>query len=338
MFARFDYRFNDTHQLNLRTGRDKNRQLYATASPGLSAGWHLPQRGWLVGGTLTSVFGSSTVNELTYRYFPFDWTRDQQNTAPGLVFPTARLGTSNNALAFGLKEYMTFLRDTISHNHSTRWGDHNMKTGVEYVYVAESGAFADIYFGQFQFPGNPLDWTSTLATVNANDMAALQRLVASGVVPVPTNATYGIGDPRFDTPQPLLGLFVQDDWRVHPRVTLNLGLRYDVDYGAFITDLDTRYTRDHGKPETDMNNIAPRVGFAWSLDDSNRTVVRGGIGRYYDQVHNNFTFAAQIFNGDTYAQVTEGRMLSDIEMSAIATCMTAERIVLAPVPTVAEVS
>ncbi len=300
VFGKIDYQVSAAHNISGRVGRDKNRRLFQTASPGLSAGWHVPQVGKIAGITATSVFGPRTVNEFTYQYFPFDWGRDQTNTAPGFIFPTARLGTSNNALAFGMKEYMTFLRNTMTHSV----GNHNVKTGIELVYVNNSGSFGDIYYGNFLIPGNPTTWGPVLAAVKANDMVALQRLMDQGVFPVPTSATFGVGDPSFSTPQPLFGLFIQDDWRIGPQLTLNLGLRYDLDTGAFITDLDTRYTRAHGKPVTDVNNIAPRVGFAWSLRKNDRSVIRGGAGRYFDSVHNNFTFAAQIFNGDTYAQIT----------------------------------
>ena len=300
MFGKIDYQVSAAHNISGRVGHDKNRRLFQTASPGLSAGWHVPQVGKFAGVTVTSVFGPRTVNEFTYQFFPFEWGRDQTNTAPGFIFPAARLGTSNNALAFGMKEDMTFLRNTLTHSA----GNHNIKTGVELVYVDNSGSFGDIYYGNFLIPGNPTSWGPVLDAVKANDMVALQRLMDQGVFPVPTSATFGVGDPSFSTPQPLFGVFIQDDWRIGPKFTLNLGVRYDLDTGAFITDLDTRYTRDYGKPVTDVNNIAPRVGFAWSLTEKDRSVIRGGAGRYFDSVHNNFTFAAQIFNGDTYAQIT----------------------------------
>lgn len=82
--------------------------------------------------------------------------------------------------------------------------------------------------------------------------------------------------------------FVQDDWRVHPRFTLNLGLRYELD-----TDVKNVSRVDelnplilpflHGTRTRDKNNFAPRVGFNFSTADG-RTSVHGGYGIYYDRV------------------------------------------------------
>ena len=82
--------------------------------------------------------------------------------------------------------------------------------------------------------------------------------------------------------------FIQDDWRVHPQLTLNLGLRYELD-----TDVKNVSRTDElnplilpflsGERERDKNNFGPRVGFNWSTRDG-RTSVHGGYGIYYDRV------------------------------------------------------
>ncbi|HEU4597740.1 MAG TPA: TonB-dependent receptor [Pyrinomonadaceae bacterium] len=82
--------------------------------------------------------------------------------------------------------------------------------------------------------------------------------------------------------------FVQDDWRVSPRLTLNFGLRYEID-----TDVKNVSRFDEvnplvrpflgGEREADKNNFAPRVGFNWATRDG-RTSLHGGYGIYYDRV------------------------------------------------------
>ncbi len=67
--------------------------------------------------------------------------------------------------------------------------------------------------------------------------------------------------------------FAQDDWSLAPRVTLDIGLRYDVER---ISNLD------HYDAPTDKNNLQPRLGVAWDAIPG-RTVVRGGVGIYTQQ-------------------------------------------------------
>jgi hypothetical protein len=80
--------------------------------------------------------------------------------------------------------------------------------------------------------------------------------------------TFGATDVSQTNPN--LGVYVQDEWKVSPRVTLNLGMRGDLQLLETI--------------KTDTNNISPRVGMVWSPFDSRRTVVRGSAGLFYDRV------------------------------------------------------
>jgi hypothetical protein len=82
--------------------------------------------------------------------------------------------------------------------------------------------------------------------------------------------------------------FVQDDWRVHPQLMLNLGLRYELDTDvknvsrtAELNPLILPFLG--GKRERDKNNFGPRVGFNWATKDG-RTSIHGGYGIYYDRV------------------------------------------------------
>ncbi len=93
--------------------------------------------------------------------------------------------------------------------------------------------------------------------------------------------------------------FLQDDWRIKPRLTLNLGIRYELNsvvkerdglMGNFdpikgIYQTNDPYNGDH-------NNFSPRVGFAWDVQGNGKTVVRGGGGILYEQV------SMDVFNGE----------------------------------------
>ena len=91
-----------------------------------------------------------------------------------------------------------------------------------------------------------------------------------------------------DTDNTHIAGFVQDDWSVSTRLQLNLGLRYEID-----TDVNNQSRVDElnpivqpfvtGERQRDLNNVSPRVGFAWNVG-SHRLLVRGGYGIYYDRV------------------------------------------------------
>ncbi len=92
-------------------------------------------------------------------------------------------------------------------------------------------------------------------------------------------------------------MFVNDSWRVRPRLTLNAGVRYEYNTPAVdaqnrvaLFDTATKAVVPVGTNsmpragyEGDKNNVAPRVGFAWTLDRSQNTVLRGSYGLFYDQ-------------------------------------------------------
>ena len=125
------------------------------------------------------------------------------------------------------------------------------------------------------------------------------------------------GDPSFnlrDGAKQFAG-YVQDDWKVTPRFTLNLGVRYDVDIGF----VDSKHQKDNravralkiiGSPygavaKDDKNNFSPRIGFAWDVRGNARSVLRGGYGIYYDQSFLNVPlFAVQQANPEIYANFT----------------------------------
>jgi hypothetical protein len=89
------------------------------------------------------------------------------------------------------------------------------------------------------------------------------------------------------------GFFFQDDWRVTPRLTLNLGLRYDLyTWPTEVANRQANFDPDTGRiilasdddrslVPTDKNNFAPRIGFAYDLGGDGRTIIRGGYGLFY---------------------------------------------------------
>lgn len=84
---------------------------------------------------------------------------------------------------------------------------------------------------------------------------------------------------------PNAGFYLQDEWKLAPRFTLNLGVRYDLQFLESI--------------HTDTNNVSPRAGFAWSPFAARRTVVRGSFGLFYDRVPLRALANALLSSGNT---------------------------------------
>jgi outer membrane receptor protein involved in Fe transport len=116
-----------------------------------------------------------------------------------------------------------------------------------------------------------------------------------GNIPSNINASFGNGE--YNANMAELGFFIQDDWRISSKLTLNLGLRYDYfghivadevnNSGSFLVNpdglLDASFKVGPFRPadnpyESDGLNFAPRVGFAYNVDGKGGTVIRGGAG------------------------------------------------------------
>lgn len=117
---------------------------------------------------------------------------------------------------------------------------------------------------------------------------------------LPTTYIQGFGDPTGDFSNLPLSFFAQDTWRVTPKLTLNYGVRYDIEFtkqldpvgitdplsgialsaGDILTAQDALNVQQ-GIP-VDRDNIAPRFGFAYDLKGDGKTVIRGALGLFYD--------------------------------------------------------
>jgi hypothetical protein len=110
--------------------------------------------------------------------------------------------------------------------------------------------------------------------------------------------------------------FIQDEWKLTPRITMNVGLRYEPwfpweqEYGRYTSwEFGTQSTVKPDAPrgilfpgdpnvpfktvESDLNNLAPRFGLAWDVNGNGRTVVRTGYGIYYNQISGTSVHAAE---------------------------------------------
>jgi hypothetical protein len=132
----------------------------------------------------------------------------------------------------------------------------------------------------------------------------------------------GFGLAAYTLKTPDWAFFVQDDWRVLRRLTVNLGLRYDwQSFGdsqfpnslaATLATGETRYTQAQANAiiaqtksfPRDNNNWGPRFGFAWDITGDGKTVLRGGYGIYYGRIPNTFLTSPLVNTGAPGSQLS----------------------------------
>lgn len=102
----------------------------------------------------------------------------------------------------------------------------------------------------------------------------------------PSQFRIGVGSGRVEAVNHLIGLYLQDSWKASNRLTVNYGVRYDVEVGAVNPGgaPGTRALVDDARRKTDPNNWAPRMQFTYDLAGDGTAVVRGGYGVFYDQI------------------------------------------------------
>jgi hypothetical protein len=173
-----------------------------------------------------------------------------------------------------------WIRDDFSLSYEAA-GRHDLKAGGEFLYHHEMSANCTRCRGSYDARNGPRPnadnlqaWFSDPFDADTWDLNAISPLVRS--------FTIGIHKGR-RTPDnmPMYAAWVQDDWRVTDRLTVNLGLRWDLLWGIFANDGEFPPMMLAGR-EQETKDFQPRFGFAYSIDD--RTVLRGGTGKYYGEL------------------------------------------------------
>jgi outer membrane receptor protein involved in Fe transport len=216
-------------------------------------------------GSLSSVLTSRVVNE-----FRFQIARDKEPGEANVDAPEAVINTGSGNLNIGRNNFSpretTIKRFQLIDNVSLVSGRSTYKVGLDFNFDRVLNFFPGLFSGSYTFP--------SYAAFAANTPSAYTQNFAGA------NTTGGTTEPNLSE----YAFYVQDDVRVTPKLTLNLGARYD--YSALacppVTNPDPLLTGngiDTGNCPRDKNNLAPRAGFSYSPDE--KTVVRGGFGLFY---------------------------------------------------------
>ena len=241
----------------------------------------------------TYVFSPRTVNEARFGYGRFNLffgPRDTELVTSGPQFIFAGTTVSTVGLSQSFPQGRIFnnyqFQDTLTHtvgNHTLRFGaDILMQRAKQFVPINTRGTLTFAAGGDFPTFGNFVDAFSGVGS------GAAAKVFGSGIdYPNVTTHAY----------------FINDQWKVRPNFTLNLGLRYE-HFGAVANNADFPAFTGFDAPlqtrveqQNDNNNFGPRVSFAWSpnfgsswignIVGKDKTVIRGGFAVNYDVFFNN---------------------------------------------------
>jgi carboxypeptidase family protein len=156
--------------------------------------------------------------------------------------------------------------DTFSwYKGGTATGDHDMKFGFQMYYVRWNYQNNAQLNGSFTIPSNN--------SFNAADPRTYPERLT---IQAPTDQVILMTQWAYTG-------FMQDKWHVNNRTTLNLGLRYDIDFTP-LNEANNPEFPDPAKYPVDKNNISPRVGLTYSMADG-KALLRGGWGLFYDKTN-----------------------------------------------------
>jgi Carboxypeptidase regulatory-like domain len=284
---------------------------------------------------LTSLITSNISNELLYQYGrelnnegqqPFTpytlanltGTGASAGNIPEVAVDTAEgmnIGSPYYSYRLALPDERKWqIGDTLYWSH----GNHTFKFGVDEVHnydlinntYESNGDFSYSYLGNYI--NDQLNRNNGRANScnSSTSSAATASTSAVGTYPCYADFYQGFGNPVYAISTMDSAVFVQDNWKFSPRLTLELGLRWD--YEALpsadknlisATGNFTPYPQLANNP-SDKTNFGPRIGFAYDVFGSGTTVVRGGYGIYYGRINNGQLLQFRLNTGSPNGQYT----------------------------------
>jgi hypothetical protein len=273
VLGKLDHRVGDAAQLSVRYSEydvtsTNARGAGGINAPSASAGVDDVDRVIAIANTWS--LSSRTVNE-TRAQFAYG----RLNAPPTDPFGPAVsiLGVATFGTLSGSPQGRSNTLYEVVDNLSHQAGAHALRAGVDFLLNDD----------RITFPG------SNRGSYTFSSLANFQSGVYNNAGFTQTFGTFAVSQTN-----PNLGVYVQDEWKAAPSLTINAGLRYDVQWLESI--------------DTDSNNVAPRAGFAWTPTPSRRMIVRGSAGLFYDRVPLRAVANALLSAGNTTDVTKLGRV------------------------------
>ena len=257
---------------------------------------------------VSSLLWETVANELRFQYsrdFQMQFApapaSGEPATGPFGNSPQIAVAAYSYGLSFGQpnfldrRAYPDERRLQVANTTTWQRGKHLLKAGFDLNRVRDrmdnlyQGGGSYSYSGRSGFIADYVAWKNAGVPGYKDDNRGYSSYIQA------------FGTPEFTFSTTDVAFFGQDEWRVAPRVTLSLGVRYE------LQKLPAAQIPNASVPQTaqiheDANNFGPRVGFAWDVNGDGKTAVRGGYGMFYGRVTNSTISSALANTGTPEAQ------------------------------------
>ncbi|MGB7069959.1 MAG: TonB-dependent receptor [Pyrinomonadaceae bacterium] len=325
---RGDHSFNNDNQLTARLSYNPSRvsgiqvesQNQSLGQNDFSRTGITDTKDYSLSAGLNSNLGGTMLNELRFSYGKRDTSfRSQNNDAVAYnISGTAFIGRELFSPVVRTEN-----RYQLVDNLNVVAGNHTFKFGGDFNIIRIPSALFELNFaGLFNFGETDLKPFLEGALGSALPFQSCQTNTQAGCIPLatpvqayglglPSIYIQGFGNPISEIKNNPIAFYAQDSWKIHPRLTVNYGVRYDIELtetiapvafrdpltGINLSESDILAAQDvlgvqQGIPR-DTNNWAPRGGFAWDIFGTGGTILRGSFGLFYDH-----PLLAVAFNSD----------------------------------------